>query len=106
GDPNRGLFVGTKGPSVPLPSKILIINRADIAIRVMRTSRELVIPPGSVHSHLARHAAHTRYADEAYALGGQTAAESYLNTERILEAIEKSGAEAVDPGYGVFSDDA
>ncbi len=86
--------------------RLLITNRGEIAVRIMRTAKEMGITTIAVYSEADRNAMHVRQADEAYALPGNSVRESYLNTEKILEVVKASGAEAVHPGYGFFSENA
>ncbi|MFI5171748.1 MAG: acetyl-CoA carboxylase biotin carboxylase subunit [Chitinophagales bacterium] len=87
-------------------NKILIANRGEIAIRIMRTAKEMGIRTVAVYSEADRNAMHTRYADEAYLIGPAPSNKSYLVIDKILEVAKISGADAIHPGYGFLSENA
>lgn len=86
--------------------KVLIANRGEIAVRIMRSCREMDIRTVAVFSDADRASWHVRYADEAYHIGPSPSSESYLNIDKIIEAAKLSGADAIHPGYGFLSENA
>lgn len=91
---------------MPSIQKLLVANRGEIALRIMRSAKEMGIKTVAVFSEADRHALHVRFADEAVCIGPPPSSESYLRMEKILDAAIKTGAQAIHPGYGFLSENA
>jgi acetyl-CoA carboxylase biotin carboxylase subunit len=87
---------------MPEIKKILVANRGEIALRVMRSAKEMGIATVAVYSEADRNALHVRFADEAVCVGPPPSNQSYLLGDKILEVAKETGADAIHPGYGFF----
>ncbi len=90
----------------PLFRKVLIANRGEIAVRVMRTLREMNIPSVAIYHRVEAEAAHVRFADEAHEIFGDTPVAAHLDADRIIAIAQACGADAIHPGYGFLSENA